>query len=64
MLKKLTNPAVVAGLLGAAASISVALNKPALAMFLNDPATAATATALLTAVISVVAGWMQGPAKD
>lgn len=64
MLKKLTNPAVVTGLLGAAASISIAFGKPALAAFLSDPATALTASAIAAALLNVAAGWMQGPSKS
>lgn len=62
-MKLLVTPGVVAGVFAMLAAASVAAGKPALAAFLGDPNTAATATLVVGGAASLVAGLLDGVRK-
>jgi hypothetical protein len=62
-MKQFLTPGVVAGAFAMLAAASVAAGKPALAAFLGDPNTAATATLVVGGIASLVAGLLEGVRK-
>jgi hypothetical protein len=55
---------IIVGVLTGAGALSIALHHPALGAFLSDPDTAATATAVVTGIGSLVAGALKGWKQD
>ncbi len=59
-VKSLITPGVIGGILAFLGTITIAIGKPALGMFLSDPSTAQTVTVVLTGAIALVAGAAAG----
>lgn len=53
-------PGTIASLLSVAGIVSMAVGKPAMAAFLNDPTTAQTVTAVVSGGFSIAAGVLRG----
>lgn len=59
-MSKYITKGTIAGLLTLAGAVSIALHKPVLAAFLNDPTTAAQLTAVLIGASGLAAGFLKG----
>jgi hypothetical protein len=69
MFVSLITPGTIAGILSVAGTISIALGKPALGAFFNDPQTAQALTTIATGAVTLAAGALRGvhpqpPAKS
>ena len=58
----LVTPGTVAGVIGLLAALAAAFGKESLAAFLADPATAQSILAIISGVLSLVAGYSRGVA--
>lgn len=62
-MSALFTPGLIAGLLGVVAALSIAFGYPALGAFLTNPDTAQHVTALVAAVLALIAGFSRGPGQ-
>jgi len=59
-MQSLLSAGTIAGGLACASALATAFHYPALGLFLADPATATTATGIVTGIIALAAGVLKG----